>query len=387
VDRKTGTLLQALWGQNPQKTAGKDLLSRLSQAKDSEARVWLQQSVGHALAQGLGELLGLAKAAAPEVGRVSLVGNRAMLALFLGLEPDSLLDPNRWEDSAQSLEGAGLSWPQAWGLAPGTGLDLLPPLGGFVGSDLLAGIFAADVASLGEPALVIDFGTNIEIALWDGKQGWATSVAGGPAFEGSGLRFGIGAIAGAIDQLSWNPGPEPQARWVEPGPPWGLCGPGFVDLFYHLRQSGQADALGRFAPQLEGKFCFTVAGEDFWVGPKDLDRFAQAKAAVGAGILLLLRRAGIGLQEVKKLHLAGAFGQGLNLVSAQALGLLPNLPAQRFLRMGNAALAGAVLALVHPQSGEKLTDLKSRFQTLNLANQPEFEELFFSQLLLEPLAP
>src|SRR3990172_5881384 len=205
----------------PQGRGGADVIGRLDAAARSEVGAhWLRRLAIEAIGNGLSELSLEEGIALAEVGRVVVVGNSAMLELLTGGHPGALLDPAAWAGPVECRLDDVPALAEAWGIAPAARVDLAQPLGGFVGSDLMAGVVACRLIENGESALLIDFGTNSEIALWSGGTLWVTAAAGGPAFEATGVGCGLAAEPGALYRLSR----APDGRWAgggleEPPPP------------------------------------------------------------------------------------------------------------------------------------------------------------------------
>ncbi|MCP4397641.1 MAG: ATP-binding protein, partial [bacterium] len=208
-------------------------------------------------------------------------------------------------------------------------INVIPPLAGFVGSDLIAGIVTTSLHVQEAPALLIDFGTNSEIALWDGNRFFVTSAAGGPAFEGWGICTGMPAEAGAIYCAQPGDNEEWEVKTIANREPEGICGSGFVDIVSILLQNSLLSQTGKLAPKVRpgnGREQFTLpinAGKDIYITNKDVDLFQAAKAAIGVGIIGVCREAGIDSQELNRVCIGGAFGQYLDIENAQTIGLLP----------------------------------------------------------------
>ncbi len=164
-----------------------------------------------------------------------------MLALLSGRNAGLLLQPSHWMSAIDGLPDDTGAWAVAWGIHPQARIEVMPPLAGFVGSDLLAGVMTTHLTENGAGNLLIDFGINSEIALWDGQTLWVTSAAGGPAFEGSGIRCGLPAEPGAIHRVRLRNGALDFAV-IAGGEPRGICGSGLVDLI--AGRIGPADAKG-----------------------------------------------------------------------------------------------------------------------------------------------
>lgn len=370
--------LAALRGPNPQAVFGSDIISRLQAAEAPAVAAQLAASVERVVIQALqGLLAGTDPAQTPR--RILAVGNTAMLALLQGT-PQGLLTPAHWSGPAPWTSREGRHWE---GFDPlGATLALVPPLGGFVGSDLLAAVLASGLTGDPAPALLVDFGTNTEIALWDGAALWVTSAAGGPAFEGGGPAFGMAAAEGAIVRVA--PGDPLAFQVLGGGDPAGICATGLVDWIACLVASGSLLRRGQFAddglaPSLG------VPGTGIVLTKRDVDTFQRAKAAIGAGIQVLLAQAGVQAGDLRRIVTTGLFGRGLDIGHAQTIGLLPMAPAARSEAHANLALAGCERLLNDAAAWAELEDLRGKCRMINLARTPDFDDRFLQALFLEPM--
>ena len=261
------------------------------------------------------------------------------------------------------------------------------PLAGFVGSDLLAGVLATEMTRQSEVSLLIDFGTNTEIALWDGALLWVTSAAGGPAFEGSGLGCGVPAGPGAIYQVESGDAPESLTFTHVPGAaPQGLCGSGLVDLMACLLRTEKLSPRGKFAGGMPGEaYVFRAGSGDLALTLGDVDLFQRAKAAIGTGIRCTLSSAGLAVRDLAHVYVAGAFGRFLNVRNAIAIGLLPDLDAESIAVCGNTALAGCEMLLACPERQFELEWIRKHARLFDLSNAPQFDELYLHNLFLRPM--
>jgi uncharacterized 2Fe-2S/4Fe-4S cluster protein (DUF4445 family) len=337
-----------------------------------------------------------------------------MLALLSGRNYQLLLEPAHWMSTIDCLPDDPGSLSRSWGIHPQAIIEILPPLAGFVGSDLMAGVIATKLTETGPGNLLIDFGTNSEVALWDGKALWVTSAAGGPAFEGCGISCGTVAEPGAIYQVRdpagkacggagttgftmaknpSDPGGMTAARGIlgstftfstiEGENPTGICGSGIVDLIACLVGSGKLTRTGRFAPDLPQEEIVLLEGERRLVlTRKDVDIFQRAKGAISAAIGVLISMAGLRANELQRIYVGGAFGHFLNKANAVSIGLLPDMSYECIQLCGNTALAGCEYLLMSSASIEHLKRIAAGARLINLARSADFEDLFFEGLYL-----
>jgi uncharacterized 2Fe-2S/4Fe-4S cluster protein (DUF4445 family) len=381
-DLISGELLATRYGPNPQDRYSSDILSRLQAASEEEASALeLQQLVVEAIGEALMDISVREGRSLYDISRVEVVGNSAMLALLAGDNYRQLLDPASWTRPISCRSADNELWYESCNLDPGTQIDLVQPLAGFVGSDLAAGLVHSHLLQEAGPSLFIDFGTNSEIALWDGNQLLVTSAAGGPAFEGMGIACGMAAEAGAIYEVIDQEG-RLDHRVLGNGKAKGICGSGLIDLTAILLEQNAIDPLGRLLDAPEGRHRLT--GTAFWISKPDLDLLQRAKAAIGAGCCALLERAGVASEQLQQLLVAGAFGRYLDPQHAMALGLLPTIPIERVQLVGNTALAGCQDLLLSDAAWQALVVIRNRLELLNLSMLPRFETLYMENLYLRP---
>lgn len=400
VDLGTTTVRVSLWdrrrvlrvaareGPNPQARSGADVLSRLGAAsRGAEPRAELARQARAAILEGAGDILarelGQAPAATGELTRLVVVGNSAMLALLTGTGAPALLRPEAWQEPADCRPADEAAWRAAWRL-PGAEVVIAPPLAGFVGSDLAAALLECGLSQGKEPALLLDVGTNTELALWDGAALWIASAPGGPAFEGCGSSRGMAAGPGAVEHVRRDGGAYACAV-MGGGEPQGFCGSGLVDAVALLLRDGLLKPSGRFAAQAGSGGVLLQPGSDrARLRGADVDVFQRAKAATAAGAALLLAKADLHWTDLARLCLCGAFGRTLDLDHARAVGLLPPVPDARIELRGQAALAGCERALLAPDPAALLADAAPRPRPVRLSTS-EFDDLFVRHLRLEPL--
>jgi len=388
-NRQQNKRIASRHGNNPQAALGEDVLTRLDvhQQRDQELES-LMQIIRSAIIEGVRDILqrdmGEIKSILAKVGLVSIVGNTAMLALLSGKDGSQLYDPTNWEKPIDCTADDMDEWQSQWQM-PNANIVVQAPLAGFIGSDLLAGLMAIDICSSTKPVLLADFGTNTEIALWDGKQIWLSSVAGGPAFEGVGLVNGLTSEYGAIR------GAQKTAHGftldvIGEGEAKGFCASGFVDAIALLRDENIIKLSGRFADddhRAQG-YCFAENHRAAILKPADIDAFQRAKAATASAMQLLLQLANIPLSSLSKLWVCGAFGQHLNIKNAQTVGLLPTIEYEHIELFGNAALSGCEKMLLNPENEQLNKKLRDTLQVVNVSHHSEYDDLFINQLRLKP---
>jgi uncharacterized 2Fe-2S/4Fe-4S cluster protein (DUF4445 family) len=388
-DMTRGKRLAGRNGTNPQCAFGADVMTRLMAACETRERA---AEIGRLARGAIGEALFSIAAEEGcrllEIGQVAIVGNSAMLALLAEKSYDLLLKPAYWTSAIDCHPEEIASWCGPWGIDPRAVIEVVPPLAGFIGSDLLASVLATRLTEGPGGALLIDFGTNSEIALWDGATLWTTSAAGGPAFEGCGISCGMPAEPGAIYRVEPRiPEPGFRCEVIGGGRAEGICGSGLVDIIAaSLRQASIPNGAGRRVRDVFGEGLMILEGrDDLTLMNRDLDAFQRAKAAIGAGAKCLMGMTGMGLHELNRVCVCGAFGRFLHVSNAQAIGLLPEFPMEKVELCGDSALTGCERLLFSRGRADTLGELKRKARTINLAQWPEFEDLFVENLQLRPL--
>ena len=259
-----------------------------------------------------------------------------------------------------------------------------------MGGDITAGLLTCSLHNKPGRSLFIDIGTNGEMALSGPDDILCCAVASGPAFEGSGISYGMTSTEGAISAVRWG-GSSPVLTVIGGGTPKGICGSGILDLLAMLLKLGIVDESGYLQPpdDLEENFApWLDEDEDgngiFYLTPdrtisftsRDVRAIQLAKAAVAAGISVLLEHTGIDLEEIDALYLAGGFGSHLNPDSAVAIGMLPEALRYKIIPVGNAALTGASMALLDPAKRITLLDIQRKCTYLELSGHPGFNRLY-----------
>jgi len=404
VDLVTGAVLSRAGAFNEQIRFGDNVITRIEAARQPGQLAALQRAIVNETIQPL--LLRACEMAGRSLERIAggaIAGNTTMLHLLVGEDPATLgfapFTP-RFIAGRQIESGClPLSVP---GLAPDMPIQLLPGIAAYIGADIVAGMAATGMAYEAAPSLLVDIGTNGEMVLQSGGRLFGCATAAGPAFEGCGLRCGTRAREGAVSdlRLTLDPfrleteviGKLPLARAN------GLCGSAYLDFLATARHSGLLGATGRFEPAawstLPAEHRFAEAGERAFlftgqndqrslrVSEADVARLLQAKAAIGAGIEILLESAGIRAQDVGRVHLAGGFGMHLNVAHAIAIGLLPGFQREQVRVVGNTSLAGALLALVDRTMLDEMENLRTQVEVIELNLFDGFEDRYIEHLLL-----
>ncbi len=387
VNLDSGQRLTGRQGLNPQAYFGADVMTRLVAAAESGEHLRRMQSVVlDAFAAALRDIALRDGVDIGRVRRVYIVGNTAMLALLASRNCDLLLLPRSWSAPVDCTPEETTGWARALGIDPEARIELVQPLAGFVGSDLLAGVLGTGLMEGDQGSLFIDFGTNSEIALWDGQTLWATSVAGGPAFEGSGSSCGFPGEPGAIRRIRRS-AQGFDFEVIGGREPRGICGSGFVDLIAELVRTGLLTAKGRFAPAIRnGRFVLVSGEPNIGLTEADVDLFQRAKAALGAGIQALIAESGLDRAALRRVCIGGVFGRHLDKANAQAVGLLPGGRPDAVELFEGAALAGCTKMLLSSTAYQRVAQIREQSAMVNLSGYAGFEEAYVNNLFLRPMS-
>ena len=386
LELSAGRQLAAAGVANPQVTYGEDLISRLVFAlKGSQDACTLATCVRESIAKLAYELCETAGVSPSRIADVCVVGNTAMMHLFLQLPVARLLHAPFVASVDRDIDiDAG---ELGWCFAPRANVHILPSIGGFVGADHVAMILAHGIESSPRVTVGLDIGTNTEICVRDPRAGrlLTTSVPSGPVFEGAHIQDGMRAAAGAIDKV-YRAGGELGFSTLDGGKPLGICGSGVIDLVAELRRGGVIDERGHLlrsdARVRTGpcgmEYLFVAAentrhGRDIVLSQHDVSQIQLAKAAIFAGIQTLLEIAGLAHDQVQEVAVAGAFGSYLDLRSALGIGLLPRFPDAEYLQIGNAAGAGAKVALVSRSQRERARAIARNATRIELKKHSSFD--------------
>ena len=376
---------------NPQSAFGADVISRAEKAslgKADEMRALILNRIDGILlslasrvsnAGTRTENAGGKRDEASAIGKINqivITGNTAMLCLLTG---DSTLPFLAAPFEAKRLFGETLTAADLGlhSVRPETEIFLPPCVSAFVGADTVCALLASGITDKNETALLADLGTNGEMALWHAGKLTVCSTAAGPAFEGVGISQGMTGSPGAIDRVALENGIL-HARVIGDGTAAGICGCGLIDAAACLLEAGAVDESG----YLENDPVFLT--DRVLLTGKDIRALQLAKSAVCAGMLTLLRDAGITEKDVSSLLIAGGFGTRLNGENAERIGLIPEGLAARTTALGNAALDGAAALLLDRTLRGKAAALARHAVNTDLSSDRRFSDAFIFGMELSP---
>ena len=356
VDIGSGRILGTSTGINHQRSWGADVISRMEASNQGKGAL-LQKSIRADL-DLLREELGLAQDA-----RMVISGNSTMEHLLQGLSCETL--------------GVAPYTPVDISLHEYENMTILPGISTFVGADIVSGIVACGIDQSEEICILVDLGTNGEMAIGNRNRIISASTAAGPAFEGGNISCGVAGIPGAVSSVEITDG-EARVETIGGLPPVGLCGTGVLETVFELLKEELVDETGLLDDEYfdDG---FPVA-EGIVFTNKDVREVQLAKSAVRAGLEVLLEEYGADYDQIGKLYIAGGFGQKINLEKAVGIGLLPEELLDRMVPVGNSSLAGAVMAACDPSVLERMRAVGENAEETALAENPLFSDLYMDNM-------
>lgn len=382
VNLKTEADCQTAVSVNHQRTYGADVISRID-ASNNGKKWEMQRCIRQDLQKLVGELAEKEGIHVAQIQRIVIAGNTTMCHLLrgfscetLGVAPFLPVDLSWMEGSAADFLGMK---------ELDTKVVILPGISAFVGADIMAGIAKMNMHRSEGYHLLLDIGTNGEMVLGNCRHMYVTSTSAGPAFEGGNISCGMASIPGVISHvfmeetgkagfqvIGETDGENKKQQAI------GICGTGMIDLVYELREHQMIDEHGTYSDlyfdtgyELAEKVKFTQ---------NDIRELQMAKAAIRAGVDILVKKAGITFDEVDDCYLAGGFGTKIDIKKAAGIGLIPKELEMKTIPAGNTVLAGTKEVLLGRISKEELEKIQTMADVINLAEENDFEELYLSYM-------
>ena len=394
VDLQSGDVIEKVGAMNPQIANGEDVVSRIAFAtQNPDGRQALQRSLITELNKNIQVVCKASKIHHWQIVDAVIVGNTAMHHLFAGLPVEQLVFapyvPAVNEPLDLRASDIGIE------LASGAYVHLLPNIAGYVGADHSAVILSTELSKTDKTVLAIDIGTNTEITLASDKRLLSCSCASGPAFEGAHISNGMRAAPGAIERVQIIDS-KIKVFTIDDKPPIGICGSGILDVVAELKSNNLMDEKGAL---IEGQLNIrknkkdslefllvsaksTGHNRDISVTRRDINEIQLAKAAIRAGLEILLKKAGITADDIDEVIIAGAFGTYIDVPNAIKVGMFPDIPVGRFRQIGNAAGMGAVQALISIKHRKLIEDVIKDVDYIELTTYDEFQKEFVKAMYL-----
>ncbi len=396
VDLLSGEVIETAADYNGQLKRGEDVISRIVYASKGNGLVELQTLVAETINKLIQRTTMRRKIDPKQIYKMAIVGNSTMIHILLGLPPEQIrLTPYI---TTVNHPPQALAQELNLNIHPLAPIDCLPGVASFMGADITAGVLSSGTHASDTVTLFLDIGTNGEMVM--GTREWLVSCAcsAGPAFEGAGVYAGMRATTGAIEEVWINAKTyEPTIRVIGGGKPRGLCGSGLISLIAEMFITGVTDKAGSVNLSLptqrvrQGEHGAeyviawaneTETGKDIVITKPDIDNLLRAKAAIYAGYVMLAQSVGMTMNDVEQMLIGGSFGQYLNIEKAIEMGLLPDLPWDRFKFLGNTAARGAYMALLRRDAREEIAEIAKKMTYIELAADNAFTEQFMAALFL-----
>ncbi len=381
---------------NAQISYGEDVITRIVYSQKPGGLKKLQEVVVSTINKIIQELFQMSKIDRSLISHLVIAGNTTMTQLLLGLDPKYIRE-------SPYVPTANFIPPVR---AVHLGIDvgdhvhvyIFPMVASYVGGDIVAGILGSGVFQREALTLYMDIGTNGEMVL--GNKDWLASVScsAGPAFEGAGIRFGMRATRGAIEEVSINSRTfEPMILTIGRSKPIGICGSGLIDSVAEFLETGMIDQNGKFRRDLPtdrvrsgpdgyeyilAKKEETLIHEDIVLTEIDIENLIRTKAAIYAGCKVLLESVGLSFKDLEQVIIAGGFGRHLDLEKAIFIGLLPEMDIEKFIFVGNGSLLGARLLSFSKNLLKETERIALMMTNLELSNHSTFMSEFIAATFL-----
>jgi uncharacterized 2Fe-2S/4Fe-4S cluster protein (DUF4445 family) len=375
---------------NPQNDIGPDILTRIHFASQQGGLDRLQTLLVDKLNREIRRLAEKHAIRTDTIVAVAAAGKAAMTQLFLGLDPYWLCR----EPYIPVVNKPSLLRSAELGLAvhPEAPVLTFPNVGSYFGGDLVAGILASGLAESEDLSILVDVGTNAEVVI--GNRDWLVACAGaaGPALEGGVAGMGMMAGPGVIDKVRIDPVSKAfSIRTLEEKPPVGICGSGLIDLVAQLFLAEMIDLRGKFVrdhcggrlEETDGIQNLVVVrreesgtGRDLMLSQPDIDALVRSKAAMYTILTTLTSTVHVPMTEISRFYIAGTFGSYIDPQSAITLGMIPDLPLERYRPLGNTSLTGARVALLSATARDEIYRIRDRITYLELNVNQEFMNRF-----------
>jgi uncharacterized 2Fe-2S/4Fe-4S cluster protein (DUF4445 family) len=393
VDLLTGEIVARDSAMNSQITYGEDLVTRTAIARNVEGLKKLQKTVVDSLNVILKRMLESVGVSASEVNEVTVGGNTVMNHLFAGLESGYLeianIEVSRDPIIVKSKD-VGLD------VNPEGYIYCVPNVSRFLGGDAVGDVIASGMHKSEDMSLMVDLGTNGEIVFGNSKWLFSCSCASGPAFEGEGVRHGMRAAVGGIDHVTIDyETMKAKVSTIGNAPAKGICGSGLIDLIAEIFRVGVMDFSGKFVKGKknvrEGKWGLeylvvsaeeTSVGRDIVITQADLDYVIDSKAAACGAVTVLMKKLRIGINDVKNIYLAGAFGTFTDLENATKMGIFPEFPNGIYHPLGNGSLSGAYAILLSKEKRREALEVAKMMVYVDLLVDLEFIEEYSKALYI-----
>jgi uncharacterized 2Fe-2S/4Fe-4S cluster protein (DUF4445 family) len=386
INLETGELVADASFENPQRFGGSDVMSRIHYDTVHKGKL-LRRTLAAYLTHAIEEF----PVDPRTIYEVVVVGNSTMRDIFFRQNVYSIgqtpyrsiteIDMAEGRRATTSLTETGRRCLLP--VHPEARVYGVPIVSGHVGADAAACMLAVGLAEEDRLVAIMDIGTNTELILGNKERILAASCPAGPAFEGGAIACGMPGLDGAVEDVHVSDAGAFTLGVIGGGAPEGICGSGLVDLMSELLRTGRMNDMGRFE---DGVTRFTLdAAHGVYFLESDVNELAQAKGANVAGLHVVFSHYGVPFEDVDVFYLAGGFGRYLKREASRRIGLIPNLPDDKVVQVGNAAIEGACIALLSLERREALERLVRRVEHCRLETHPDFFDFFVEGCQFKPM--
>jgi uncharacterized 2Fe-2S/4Fe-4S cluster protein (DUF4445 family) len=396
VDLSNGQIIGTASTYNSQVKCGDDVITRIVYATERNGLKELQDLAVGNINTMLADLAEKNSIPPGMIDYMVVAGNTTMMHLFYGIDPQHIREEPYIPTATffPIIRGKSVGFQ----FDPQTIIYSMPNVASYVGGDITSGIMVSQIHKQDKVSLFIDIGTNGEIVL--GNKEWLVTAAcsAGPAFEGSGIKFGMRAMEGAIEEVEIDPKTyEVNFRVIGDVKPIGVCGSGMIDALAEMYLSGVIDQKGKIREEIGSKRIrrgesgleYVLAwrvesaiNKEIVLTEVDLDNLIRAKGAIYAGFSTLLSHMGMGFHDIEKLYIAGGFGRYLDVERAITIGMLPDLPVEKFQFLGNTSIMGAYYALLCDRLRHEAEEIAKKMTYVELSVSRSFMDEYMSALFL-----
>jgi uncharacterized 2Fe-2S/4Fe-4S cluster protein (DUF4445 family) len=388
LNLETGEVVADASFENPQRFGGSDVMARIHFDTHDKSKL-LQRTLAGYLSHVIEEF----PVDPQTIYELVIAGNSTMRDIFFRLNVHSIGQSPYRSITELELEEGKRTTTSVSESAGRLGIPIhakarvygLPIVSGHVGADAAACMLAVDLANEERIVAVMDIGTNTELILGNKDKIFAASCPAGPAFEGGAIACGMPGLPGAIEKVKILANDSVQVAVIGDTPAEGICGSGLVDLLGELLRTNRMDGLGRFE---NGEHTFELGVKSdapIYFTESDINELAQAKGANVAGLRVIFHDYGISFDEVDVFYLAGGFGRHLNVESSKRIGLIPNIPDEKIIQVGNAAIEGASIALLSRAKREELEAMARHVKHCRLEAHERFFDFFVEGCQFKPV--
>ncbi len=376
IDLSDGSVIFRSADMNGQRSRGEDVLARIEYAGEGGT-----DELRGLVLRTINEIIGRydADGYTPDLIRSAYIaGNTAMLHLFLGIDPS----PIRYPPFEPVVKDAVITGKESGlDINPDAKVFCMPSVSSYVGGDITSDIVDSGMDRAEGLALMIDVGTNGEVAIGNADMLLCCSSSAGPAFEGSQMTSGMLAKDGAIDSVRIVDG-KVHCTVIGGGEPKGICGSGIIDLVAQMFLAGMLDRRGNLTEKSGAKDgVFTIAG-DVVITQSEISNVIMTKAAIYSAAGTMVRSLGVGFEDLDRIYIAGGFGNFIDMESAITIGLFPDVDRSKYEYLGNASLAGAKYALISKDFRDRIDEVFPKMTYVDLGSDPVFYDEYMSAQFL-----